>query len=81
MLRFPMVSYLVTNLNRVLKKGEPWVWRPAQQAAHDGPKAVFNREGMVLHRIEYGKQLILHTDFSSRGLGVVLGQLDDDGNE
>lgn len=61
------VSQLVANLNRLTKKGEPWVWGPAQQAAHGALKAVFNRDGIVLHRIEYNKRHVLHTDFSNRG--------------
>lgn len=44
---------------------------------HDGLNAGFTREGMILREIEYEKQLILHI----LGLGVVLGQLDEDGNE
>lgn len=76
-----MMSQLGADLNRLLTKGEQWVWGPAQHTAHDGLKAVFNREGMVLRRIEYDKQLILHTDFPDRGLGTVLGQLDDDDNK
>lgn len=62
-----------TDLNRLLKKVEPWVWGPVQQVAHDGLKGVFNDEGMVLRRIECDKQLILDKDFSNQGLGVVLG--------
>lgn len=34
-------------------------------------------EGIVLQRIDYDKHLILHSDFSNRGLS----QLDADGNE
>ena len=77
----PKMSQLAADLNMLLKKGQPWVWGPAQQCAHDSIKAVFNREGVVLRRIDYEKPLILHTDFSNRGLGAVLGQLDEDGNE
>ena len=57
------------------------MWGPAQQAAHNGLKEAFNREGTILRRIDYDKPLILHTDFSNRGLGAVLGQVDADGNE
>lgn len=36
---------------------------------------------MVIHCIDYNKQLIFQTDFSNWGLGTVMSQLDDDGNE
>lgn len=35
----------------------------------------------MLRRVDCSKQLILHTDLSNRGFVVVLGQLDDQGNE
>ena len=75
------MSQIAADLNKLLKKGEPWVWGPAQQAAHQAIKDVFSKEGLVLRRIDYDKQLILHTDFSNRGIAAVLGQLDEDGNE
>ncbi|KXZ52120.1 hypothetical protein GPECTOR_10g1143 [Gonium pectorale] len=77
----PGMSQLTADLTKLLKKDEPWVWGPDQQAAYDAIKAVFVKEGLILRRIDYDKPLILHTDFSNRGIGAVLGQLDDDGNE
>ncbi|GIL94242.1 hypothetical protein Vretimale_493, partial [Volvox reticuliferus] len=77
----PNMSQTVVELNKLLKKDVPWSWGPAQQEAHDAIKAAFLREGMVLRRIDYSRPLILHTDFSNRGIGAVLGQLDDEGNE
>lgn len=74
------MSQLVADLNKLINKGQPWVWGPAQKAAHDGVKAVFNCEGVGMHRVEYDKQLILHTDFFNWGLGAVLSQLDEQGN-
>lgn len=44
----PGMSQRMANLKLLLKKGEPWTCGPAQQAAHDGIKAVFNQEGVVL---------------------------------
>lgn len=76
-----MMSQLVVDLNKLLKKGQPWVLGSAQQAAHNGVKAVFNLEAVVLCRMNYDKQLILHIDFSNRRLGAVLGQLDEQGNK
>ncbi|PNW77124.1 hypothetical protein CHLRE_10g423050v5 [Chlamydomonas reinhardtii] len=77
----PNMSLIARDLTELLKTGAPWVWGPRQQAAHDAIKAVFTQEGLVLRPIDYSRQLILHTDFSNRGIAAVLGQLDDDGNE
>ncbi|GIL68744.1 hypothetical protein Vafri_21970, partial [Volvox africanus] len=52
-----------------------------QQQAHDAIKQAFMREGIILRRIDYNRPLIVHTDFSNKGIGAVLGQVDDDGNE
>lgn len=51
------------------------------QAVHSALNEIFNRKGLVLHRKDYDKQLILQTAFSNQGLGAVLGQFDDDGNK
>ncbi|GIL62381.1 hypothetical protein Vafri_16596, partial [Volvox africanus] len=77
----PGMSQLLAELNKLLKKGEPWVWGLAQQQAHDAIKQAFMREGIILRRIDYNRPLIVHTDFSNKGIGAVLGQVDDDGNE
>ena len=77
----PNMSQLTTDLTVLLKKDQPWVWGPAQEAAFAALKAVFAKEGLILRPIDYSKPLILHTDFSNKGLGAVLGQLDDEGNE
>ncbi len=76
----PGMSQMVVDLTKLLKKDEPWVWGPAQQAAFESVKAVFTKEGVVLRPIDYSRPLILHTDFSNKGIGAVLGQLDEEGN-
>ncbi|PNH10576.1 Retrovirus-related Pol polyprotein from transposon [Tetrabaena socialis] len=77
----PQMSRTVADLNKLLKKGEPWTWGPGQQAAHQAIKDIFAQEGLVLRRVDYSRPLVLHTDFSNKGIAAVLGQLDDDGNE
>lgn len=77
----PIMRQLLADLNRLLTRGEPWVWGHVQQAAHNAVKEVFNREGLVLHYMNYHKQLIPPADFPNPGLGAVLVQLDEDGNE
>ncbi|GLC55390.1 hypothetical protein PLESTB_000982200 [Pleodorina starrii] len=77
----PNMSQLTTPLTHLLKKDQSWVWGPEQESAFNAIKAVFAQEGLVLRPIDYSKPLILHTDFSNRGIGAVLGQLDPDGNE
>ncbi|KXZ41422.1 hypothetical protein GPECTOR_476g406 [Gonium pectorale] len=42
----PAMSQLVMDLNKLLKKDEPWVWGPDQQKAFDAVKAVFTKEGL-----------------------------------
>jgi hypothetical protein len=77
----PNMSQLTAPLTQLLKKDQVWVWGPEQEAAFASIKAVFAKEGLVLRPIDYSKPLILHTDFSNRGIGAVLGQYDSDGNE
>ncbi len=77
----PGMSTMAAPLNALLKKGTPWSWGPEQQAAFDSIKAVFAQEGIILRRMDYTRPFILHTDFSNKGMGAVLGQRDDNGNE
>ncbi len=77
----PNMSSIAQPLNELLKKDAPWRWGPEHQAALDNIKSVFTREGIVLRRIDYSKPFILHTDWSKNGMGAILGQCDDDGNE
>ena len=75
------MSELAAPLNHLLKAGVPWRWGPEQERAHASLKEIISRPDVVLRHIDYSKQLILHTDFSNRGIAAVLGQLDDNGNE
>ena len=77
----PRMSELAAPLNELLKAGVPWRWGIEQEEAHRTIKEVFTQPNVVLKRIDYSKQLILHTDFSNKGIAAVLGQLDDTGRE
>ena len=77
----PGFSSIVAPMNNLLKKGVPWNWGEAQQAAYTNLKQLMTEPGKVLRPIDPNRQLILHTDWSVHGIGAVLGQLDDDGHE
>lgn len=59
---------------------EPWEWGPAQQQAFEQLKADLV-SAPVLRNPDWSRPFILHTDFSGAGLGAVLAQEDEDGNE
>ncbi|GLC44517.1 hypothetical protein PLESTB_000064800 [Pleodorina starrii] len=80
----PHFSEIAAPLNQLTRKGIVWgeqTWQPEHQAVLDAIKAHFRQEGLILRRLQPGRPIILHTDFSASGISGVLGQLDDDGNE
>jgi hypothetical protein len=77
----PGYSTLTAPLNKLLQLGVPFEWGPEQRAAYATLKDLMTQPGRVLRPIDYNKELILHTDWSLYGIGAVLGQLDEDGNE
>lgn len=77
----PGFSATAAPLNRLLQKGVPWDWGSEQQTAFDTLKSQLCTEGLALKRADPNREFILHTDWSQHGLGAVLAQLDDDGNE
>ena len=80
----PKFSDITAPLNQLTRKGVVWdehTWQPEHQAALAAIKEAFSQEGLIVRRIQPGRPLILHTDFSAVGISGVLGQLDDDGNE
>lgn len=58
----------------------PWQWGDAEQVAFERLKALLC-QSPVLKRPDWNRPFILHTDFSSTGLGAVLTQEDDEGRE
>ena len=77
----PHFSSIAVPLNKLLQKNVPFEWGPEQQHAFDTLKRQLCTEGLALRRADPNRQLILHTDWSQHGLGAVLAQLDDAGNE
>ncbi len=37
--------------------------------------------GKIMRHLDPSREILVHTDWSQHGMGAVLGQLDDDGNE
>jgi hypothetical protein len=68
-------------MTKLLSKDVPWRWESEQQDAYDYLKSLMTQYGRVLRRIDPNRQLILHTDWSNHGIGAVLGQVDDEGQE
>eukprot|EP00873_Tetraselmis_striata_P028450 jgi/Tetstr1/448714/TSEL_035951.t1 len=58
----------------------PWEWGSEQQRAFEQLKADLV-SAPVLRNPDWGRPFILHTDFSGAGLGAVLAQEDDEGQE
>jgi hypothetical protein len=77
----PGFSSLAAPMTELLQKDKPWRWGPEQQKAYAHLKKEMSTYGRVLRRIDPNRELILHTDWSNHGIGAVLGQKDDDGNE
>ncbi|MGB8816241.1 MAG: reverse transcriptase domain-containing protein [Minisyncoccia bacterium] len=64
-------------LTELTKKNAHWQWGPEQQAALDILKGELCQPGKALRRLDYSKPIFLHTDWSKRGIGAVIGQLDE----
>ena len=77
----PNYSKIAAPLNNLLKKNLTWEWGGEQQTAFDRLKKELCTQGKVLRHQDPNRPLILHTDWSDVGIGAVLGQFDDNGNE
>ena len=64
----------------LLKKGMEYVWGPEQQRAFTTILAQM-AANPILRQPEPEKPFLLHTDWSQAGLGAVLAQKDDKGQE
>lgn len=74
-------SVIAADLYCLLKKNAHWLWETAQQTAFEALKEALTTPGKALKRVDPTRPLIVHTDWSHKGMGAVLGQLDDAGNE
>ena len=77
----PGFSALTAPMTKLLKKEQPFVWGIDQREAYAELRRLMTTPGLVLRPPDPKRQFILHTDWSNYGIGAVLGQLDDDGNE
>jgi hypothetical protein len=77
----PNFSAIASSLNKLLQKNVPFLWGNEQQHAFDTLKQRLCTEGLILRQADPSRQYIVHTDWSQNGIGAVLAQLDDDGNE
>ena len=77
----PNFSAISQPLNGLLKKDVPWNWTPECQQALDALKAELMVGGKVLRPLDDSRPILLHTDWSVKGMGAVLGQVDEEGNE
>ena len=77
----PAASTIAQPMNALLRKEVAYEWGPEQQTAFDALKAELCTPGKVLRQAREDRPFILHTDWCLVGIGAVLGQLDDQGNE
>lgn len=76
----PNYAQLAAPLYKLLKKNAPYVWCKDQQVAFQGLKDELARQ-IRLYHVQREGELRLYTDFSNRGLGALLCQVDKEGNE
>jgi len=73
-------STIAHPLYALLKKDVVWMWSEEVQEAFNTLKEKL-LEFPILRRPDFSKVFILHTDWSALGIGVILGQLDEEGKE
>ncbi len=64
----------------MLKKDVAWTWNEEAQKAFNTFKEKLS-EFPILRRHDFNKVFILHIDWSALSIGVILGQLDEEGKE
>jgi len=73
-------STIAHPLYALLKKDVAWTWSEEAQEAFNTLKEKLSKFP-ILRRPDFSKVFILHTDWSALGIGVILGQLDEEGKE
>jgi hypothetical protein len=71
---------IVHHLYALLKRDVAWTWNEEAQEAFNTLKEKLS-EFPILKRPDFNKVFILHTNYSAFGIGVILGQLDEEGKE
>ncbi len=65
-------------MNALLKAGVMWSWGCAQEESFISLKEALCTPGLVLKRFNPAFKTVVHTDWSAKGIGAVLGQYDPD---
>jgi phage terminase small subunit len=73
-------SNIAHPLYALLKKDVVWTWNEEAQEAFNKLKEKLSKFP-ILKRLDFSKVFILHTNWSTFGIGVILGQLDEEGKE
>jgi hypothetical protein len=73
-------STIAHPLYALLKKDVTWTWSDENQEAFNTLKEKLS-EFPIMRRPDFNKVFILHTDWSVLGIGVILGQLNEEGKE
>jgi hypothetical protein len=73
-------STIAHPLYALLKKDVTWTWSEEVQEGFNTPKKKLS-EFPILRRPNFNKVFILHTNWSAFGIGVILGQLDEESKE
>lgn len=77
---FKDLSRVCVPLYALLKRDAPWIWGQEQDLAWHELKEQLTT-ALVLARPQFDKEFLLYTDWSQTGLGAVLAQLDESGQE
>lgn len=79
----PGYSQIMEPLRRMRKASSPSVlqWDDETRAAYQGLLDGLTQDGLCLRREDPGLPFVLHTDWSVRGLGAILTQVDQYGQE
>jgi hypothetical protein len=73
-------NIIVYHLYALLKKDVVCTWGEKAQEAFNTLKEKL-LEFPILRKTDFNKVFILHTDYSALGVGVIFGQLDEEGKE
>jgi hypothetical protein len=73
-------STIAHPLYALLKKDVVWTWSEEAKEAFNTLKEKL-LEFPILKRLDFNKVFILHIDWNALGIGVIFGQLDEEGKE
>jgi hypothetical protein len=77
----PGFSSIAAPIYELTRAGVPWEWTTEREAAYQKLKQALTTPGLALRLPDPNREFVLHTDWSTAGIGAILGQEDDDGNE